>query len=192
MIFLAAVLLGILTGFLCKGKLNGLTNLNLKSAWLLFLFFCVDVFLNSRFSTILAGEPYRWAVLALLTVQYGAMFALVLINRVRWPLFVIGLGEGLNFLVILANGGRMPVDTSLLPATDKTASLLSGAIPHYGALTSETHLVFLGDVILLQGITRSLISIGDIVILAGLFLFVLQAMSPALFKKKAEQPSTDA
>ena len=176
MIFLAAVLLGLLVGFLWKGKITGLTNMALRSTWLLFIFLAIDVFLNSRFSSPLASEALRWSVLVLLSLQYASLLLLILINRKRWPLLVVGAGECFNFLVIMSNNGRMPVDTSGLPESARLQALLSGQVPHYGALSSATNLPFLGDIIPFWLFSPSLLSIGDILIMIGLFLLIVHAM----------------
>ena len=176
MIFLASVLAGILCGFLIKGRLSGLINMALRAPWLLLPFLVIDVFLNSRQAHVVAGETQRWAVLLLLCTQYGALFTLAGLNAKRWPLLVIGTGEALNFIAIMTNGGRMPVNASLLPDSPRLEALASGLIPHYGIVTEGTALPRLGDVIPFTLFFPSLISIGDIVIMAGLFLLMAHAM----------------
>lgn len=176
MIFLVAVLIGLLVGFAVRGRLAGLTNMALRATWLLLPFLFIDVFMNSRYSVHMAADSQRWLVLMLLSVQYIALFILVVLNARRWPLVLIGIGELLNYLVIMANGGRMPVDTSSLSVSPRLQALLSGLVPHYGALTAQTRLPFLGDIIPLQMFSPSLLSVGDFVIVAGLFLLIVHAM----------------
>jgi hypothetical protein len=189
MIFLASVLAGILCGFLIKGRLSGLTNMALRVSWLLLPFLVIDIFLNSRHAQVVAGETLRWAVLLLLIIQYGALFTLAGLNAKRWPLLVIGAGEALNFIVIMANGGRMPVNAATLPDSPRLKALASGVIPHYGMLTEHTTLPFLGDVIPFSLFSPSLISMGDIVIMAGLFLLMAHAMKAGL--KTGLRPGSD-
>ncbi len=185
MIFLIAVLGGLLTGLLLKGTLKNLMNLSLRLPWLLIVYFLIDAFLNSRYGTLLPLDPRIWVIL-LLSVQYGSLFTLILINHARWPLLLLGAGELANFLVIMANGGRMPVDTAHLPDSQHLSSLLEGRVPHYGALDAATRLPFLGDILYLPYPTPSLLSPGDVILWLGLFLLMVHAMLPAKITAKKE------
>ncbi len=175
MIFLIAVIGGILAGFLFKGKPGNLYDVKIHHPWLLLAFFLLDALLNSRFGMLLPNTE-RLMVAVLLSIQYISLFTLVIINRKRWPLLFIGLGELANYLVIMANGGRMPVDVTRLPDSSRLSSLLEGRVPHYGAVNAATRLPFLGDILYLPFPSPALLSAGDLIIWAGLFLLMFHAM----------------
>ena len=179
MIFLSAILIGILVGLLLKGRFTNLWNLSLRHAWLLIPWFLIDTFFNSRFSTVLSPQSLRPIVISLLVLQYGLLILVALINWNRWPLLVVGLGEAANFLVILANGGRMPVDTAQVPPSPRLDALLGDLIPHYGNMTDGTRLAFLCDRIPVRFFTSAMLSVGDIILWFGLLLFMVHAMRTA-------------
>ncbi len=179
MIFLSAILLGILVGLMLKGRFTNMWNMTLHHAWLLLPWFLIDTFFNSRFSSAIAPQAFRPLVVALLVLQYGLFLLFALINRRQWPLLVIGAGEVLNFLVIMANGGHMPVDTSNLPGSARLDALRAGLIPHYIELSEGTRLAFLCDRIPVRLFTSSLFSAGDVILWFGLFLFMVLKMRTA-------------
>lgn len=176
MIFLVAVCIGILVGRLAKGRFSNLWNISLPAAWLLIPWFLIDTFFNSRYAVVLASQTLRPIVIGLLILQYGLLFLFAIINRKHWPLLVIGAGEAANFLVILANGGRMPVDVSQISPSPRLATLLGGMIPHYGVMTAGTHLSFLCDRLPFRPFFSAMLSVGDVVLWFGLLLFMVHAM----------------
>ena len=95
-------------------------------------------------------------------------------NRQIPGLKLMGLGVLLNFLVIAASGGYMPVSAvgvakvqiSLLPGT----MLLNEPRTQAIVVTEGTRLWFLGDVIPLPDLLPvNMISVGDIVLCLGVF-----------------------
>ncbi len=190
MIFLLSVLAGTISGILLGGRPGNLLEFRLKHTWLLFVYLFLDVLFNRFFVDVLplqetGGRP---VVILLLCIQYSAFFMLVFLNHSRWPMLVLGAGEAMNFLVIIANGGRMPVDTTHLPENARLGALLSGAVPHYTALGPETRLPFLGDVIPVRFFSGSMMSPGDFIIMGGLFLLLLHATKNGTARKDAPSP----
>ena len=115
-------------------------------------------------------SPQFGAVLVCL-VQYALLFAFILWNHKRpfWPLFVF-FGTMFNMLVIVTNGGCMPVATSLLGgAADRLAQLAAGKIYAYCLMDASTKLAFLGDVLRVgpAGLPIGFASAGDILLGIG-------------------------
>lgn len=126
-------------------------------------------------------------------LTYTLLFCTLLVNRKEKGFVWILLGVCLNFLVIMANGGRMPVDTShinqaLYPAT--IALLESGKDLTHSLMTEHTRLKFLGDLIHLQKpypLPKSL-SIGDLWMMLGIFIFIQDKMVVSSGKKNSPIP----
>ncbi len=123
--------------------------------------------------------PQTGAVLVSI-VQYALIFGFLLMNAKRsgWPLLIFS-GAFLNFLVILLNGGCMPVSESLLIAgSTRAQQLAAGEIYAYEPVTPQTALSFLGDVIRIgpKGVPFGFASIGDILLGIGIALLCFQMM----------------
>jgi hypothetical protein len=95
---------------------------------------------------------------------------------------IFGLGLILNFLVIAANGGYMPVlpDNLIRAGLTHRAELLQakGYLSNSTVLTGETRLPFLADVFFAPSWLpfSNVFSIGDVFIGIGAFILVLQTM----------------
>lgn len=110
-------------------------------------------------------------------VSLGCALLFLALNRHLPGLKLVLLGLALNFAVIAANGGQMPGD----PAQLARAGLLEvtlqeiaqGRWSPFGLIGEGTRLAFLGDVIFVPLPFRDpvIISVGDIVIVAGVFAF---------------------
>jgi len=98
------------------------------------------------------------------------------------PVLMVGLM--LNLVVIVANGGWMPVDPQALIATGQSerAALLmqAGRAANCVLMSEASHLNFLGDRIVIPflGTLGSAFSIGDLVTLAGEAVLVFGMVRP--------------
>jgi hypothetical protein len=92
---------------------------------------------------------------------------------------VVLVGLSLNFAVILANGGAMPIDPGGLganPETTEAQHAYAGYLPFskdVARTAEQTRLRALSDVFPLPGPLKVAFSIGDVFILAGIIWFVL-------------------
>ncbi len=172
--FLEAALLGVLIGWLRKGKLQALEQVTLIG-WpvvLLSLAIQVAVWIDffQGYGYLPACAPY------LHLFSYLPLIVFAGLNRKTKAILVIGIGITLNLLVIAANGGFMPVKYDRL-APGLQAELLSGAgSPFHIAMSEESRLSFLGDLFRLPYGKYRVISIGDIIMAAGICLLIQGGM----------------
>jgi hypothetical protein len=101
------------------------------------------------------------------------------VAALRFGLVLVAVGVVLNAAVIGANGG-MPVDTNALPLAGLGgADVADGFLFKHVPMSDSTSLRWLGDVIpVAVKPFRSVISLGDIVMLAGIALTSAQATAP--------------
>jgi hypothetical protein len=181
------ILLSFIVGFLRKGNLKGLSDLKLKGGLifplLLILQFAVFA-LQNKFSPLGGISGYIF----ILVYTLGLWF--LFLNRNHQGLMIIFIGVLLNFVVMAANGGRMPVSAEAAAVLDPhyIEALRQGLYGKHMILEQSTKLGFLGDIIPLSPpYPRSqVISIGDVIMNIGIFLFIQQLMTAHLKDKKGE------
>ena len=114
-------------------------------------------------------------------------------NRNNPGFIIIIVGVFLNFLVMVINGGRMPVSVEAAAVLDPgyIEVLKESLYAKHTMLTSTTHLGFLGDVIpITDPYPRTqIISIGDIVMNIGIFFFIQYFMVKHPLAKKGDVAS---
>ena len=181
-----AIIAGVVIGWMRKGSLLSLTNLRLRWIWLL----PISYVLQSVSIHLLNGVLYEAAIM----FSYLALLAFSLFNaKVPGLLWTLG-GTLSNFVVMLANGLRMP---AYLPPIEKLTPQVVPLLEHGGlgksiAMSSATHLNFLGDIFYLKLIPPTLVSIGDILFAIGIVLFIQKTMTSRKAGMKGEQDSVTA
>jgi len=128
--------------------------------------------------------PTAWGELVrvpLLFVSYVLLAILVWLNRRQQGMWLLGAGLMANWVVILANGGHMPISYEAVVAAGKSY-LLTGSETGSVVLASkdillppgETQLWFLSDIFVIPPPfpIPSVFSVGDALIAIGLFRFV--------------------
>lgn len=171
------IVLSFIVGFLRKGNLKGLAQLNLKWGWMfpLLLAFEIAVFaFQNDFKILGQASNYIYMVIYIL----GLLF--LFLNRNNPGFILILIGVFLNFLVMVINGGRMPVSLTAASVLDPgyIEALKHSLYAKHTALNHSTHLGFLGDIIpITKPYPRTqIISIGDIVMNIGIFIFIQYLM----------------
>ena len=171
------IILSFVIGFLRKGNLRGLAQLNLKCGWIFPLLLVIELVIftfqnDYKFLGQLSGYIYM-AVYVL-----GLIF--LFLNRKNPGFLLILIGVFLNFLVMAVNGGRMPVSLEAAKVLEPgyLDVLKEELYAKHAVLTETTKLGILGDII---PITKpypktQIISIGDIIMNIGGFLFVQYLM----------------
>ncbi len=114
-------------------------------------------------------------------ISYTLLFAGCCFNIKKTAFRIILIGFLLNFLVIMLNGGQMPVASdAMLKAglSDNLAAIQAGRIVTHTVINEATRLSFLGDIL---RISRpypmpKVYSIGDIIMAIGVFLYIQEIM----------------
>ena len=156
------VIVGIVIG---GGRLGRLKALDLRVPWVFILAAAAQV------GVMVAGSGGR--VLYVLT--FVVVLAGIWANRRLPGMWVVGAGVFLNFLVIAANGGSMPVDRDLAVRAGSTAMvelLDSTTYTNHMAAGEGTRLRWLGDVLALPLVVPRPTffcpgSVGDILVTLG-------------------------
>jgi len=179
MIFLAAVVVGVLVGLLMKGKLSNIPSLRLRWLWLVLLGLLLQVLIFPLFSE---RPLLPYATVPLHYLSYGLVLVFLVANlRVR-PLLALGAGALLNVCVIAANGGRMPASATALAAAgyvDVAEKLVAGSTHGNVLLMSEaSRLNLLGDWLYLPSWVplSTAFSFGDVLILVGVAWLIVRGM----------------
>ncbi len=159
--------LSVIIGFLRGGRLQ--LNLPLRGLWLAPGAFLLQVSIMWFPGTKLA--------LVLMLVTYGLIIYCLALNSQHQSLRMLLLGVVLNLVVIAANGGRIPVDVDLARGLGiEVEAVVNGTDFKHAPISDTSHLAFLGDVVPLPGPIARVISIGDVVVILGLFLLVQDLM----------------
>lgn len=182
MLYVVAIFAALLIGFVVnriKGRRTNFGNVKFTKAWLI-----LPSVLLQFISSAAEMKGYKFGTAATLTINgavYVFVFLVIWFNRRYIGLWFLGIGGLLNAIVMMFNGGRMPVDTSRLgnEAYMEQAKqlILNGADNKHVAIDSATKIPALADIYSLPGVLgfgMPLISIGDIIISIGLFLLFMQ------------------
>jgi hypothetical protein len=184
------ILISFIVGLLRKGNLRAFSQLNLKWGWvfplLLVVQLAVFTFQNdSEFLGQLSGSIY------IAVYIIGLIF--LFLNRRNPGFILIFIGVFLNFIVMVLNGGRMPVSVEAAAVLDPgyIQALKESLYAKHAMLTSTTHLGFLGDVIPISDPypRTQIISIGDIIMNIGIFFFIQYLMVKHPLAKKGNTTS---
>jgi hypothetical protein len=176
------IVIGFVIGLLRFGFFNGLralSNIRIRGGWIFPLLLVVQfvVYLNQeKYEFLIKYSGYMFMLV------YVTGLVVLLLNRKEKGFWFILSGVFLNFLVMLVNGGKMPVSLEAASVLDPvyTKMLLEGTVvSKHILLNSSTHLSFLGDIIPLSSpYPRSqAISIGDIIMNFGIFIYLQHVMS---------------
>lgn len=195
MIILLWLFVVIAVGKAFGGQISKLAQLKLRAVWALPIITAVQLL------GFTLHQPLPWLSPVLVITSYLALLLLGWLNRriAGMPLILVGLA--LNFAVISANGGTMPITREALEAIGRTQNLVAAppANNEPSSLTvagskdsvrSEAPLLFLGDVIIipLPGRLASAISLGDLWLASGITCLVIAVMRVPLFSKASIIP----
>jgi hypothetical protein len=165
MVWIVAIGLGLLVGFVARGRLDNVTRLRFRWPWLVVSVLLVRAAILLTPLNRVDGMQYLYAA------SLAALVAWTLwhINRVA-GIWLVAAGSALNLIVISANSGRMPV------APDLAAALVQrGHAGQYVVMSSNTHLNWLADWIVLPG-SVEVCSPGDLIVAVGIAVVIAIAM----------------
>jgi len=166
LLFLFAIVLGVVFGLLTGGRVGNLARIRFRWAW-----FVVAVVIVREGVLITPLKHIEGA-------QY--VYALALVGIIVWTvwqrkrlmgIWLVSVGTALNLLVILANGARMPVAPEFAPS-------LVGKDPigQYVVMGDGTRLNLLADWIRLYPFPE-VYSPGDVLVAIGLAIAVFIAVA---------------
>lgn len=192
MLYAYIIIISIIIGLLRKGKLSSLSQISLKRTELLLLAFLIQaglIFLGSRkIEFVLNYSSYA------LAFSYVVLLIAVWYNKKLKGMKIIALGIAFNFMVIVANGGHMPVLLSSLYKVgldDFALVLKEGTYVTHTLITEKTLFRFLADVIPLSPPfpDPSVVSVGDFLMFYGVFSLIQNAMLKKQNSEEKEQNS---
>lgn len=158
-------MIGLAVGLFRGGHLKCILQKHFSCPLLLFLsLFCSALLASVRVAAWPFFESLR---IFFVLIQYGLMLAFLFLNRRNQGFGLVMAGTVLNGLVILANGGKMPIGPAVNRFGEAALVKISRA-PHYFLAKGSEPLLFLGDCIPLA---FYMISAGDLFIGAGLAFF---------------------
>jgi hypothetical protein len=179
LLFPLAVAVGVIAGYARGGRLGELADLRLRWPLIVIGALVVQAALSL---TVVSRLPtdLRLSILIITYVLAGAWIVLNLGNRSRAfaaGLALAGVGWLCNLSAIIANGG-MPVSTSALARIGTPLTDLAGGGP-FGkhVIAAGGPLGWLGDTIAIVPL-RTIVSIGDLVMLAGIAIAIAAGMHP--------------
>lgn len=172
MLWLAIVLFFALAiSMLRGGHLVNLGDIELSAWWLLILALALQA--GTRF---LPDESWSDNTgLAMILGSFALLMILVILNRSKPGMWIVGLGVLMNFTVIAINGG-MPVlagAAEVASGFTVTDPNLSGSYKHV-LLDESSRLTFFADVVPLRigSLGHEVLSLGDILLALGLGVFL--------------------
>lgn len=186
MILAAAFVLSIAIALLRGGHLRRLAEMPLRWGWAALIAFGLQIYLiyfpETRTEGLLSFRG------ALLLLSYSLILVVVWLNRALPGIKLMGAGLAANFLVMLLNGGYMPITVEALEQVGHSRNIVgigAGArvfgtkdivLPH-----ESTVAWWLSDIFVVPPPfpIPSVFSAGDVLIAAGTFWLVQRAMRMA-------------
>jgi hypothetical protein len=193
---LDAALVALIVGAFAGGRMARLRDFDLRAPSLFILAAMVKVALAILG---MSGSSYGVRLgTGSNILSYLILVAALIANRHLWPMRVAAVGVFLNFLVIAANGGSMPVDRALAErAGDQrlVALLDSPAYAIHKPITPQTRLTPLSDVLPLPRIIPQPTfiapgSAGDIIVTIAACWLIFASLG-AFGLGRARAPTTE-
>jgi hypothetical protein len=184
-IFILIVAIASLSAFLYKGEPKPeIRKFFGPKLWLLAIALIIHVLrLINVAETLFSGQALTVAKITAFIMEAGfiGIYALLVIKMPGIWLMVAG---GItNALAILSNGGLMPVQHSAAAAAGLEKGLASPSVEHF--LTGRTApFWFLGDIFPFKLGLAFVYSVGDVLIIVGVFIAIRAAIINLLIKKK--------
>ncbi|HHX23555.1 MAG: DUF5317 domain-containing protein [Tepidanaerobacteraceae bacterium] len=176
------LVISFIVGLLRGGNIKQLTEAPFKHIELIFLSFIVRYLpLILPGSLIDYAIRYNWLVV---TLSYAILLYFLISNLHIKAVSMVAIGVFLNLLVIIVNGGKMPVSLWAVEVTnleDLRELLYDPNYLYHTVLDSSTKFKFLADIIPIPPPYPKprVFSIGDFLMGTGLFLVIQKYMLPS-------------
>ena len=179
MLYVYIIIISIIIGLLRNGKLSSLSQISLKRIELIVLACLIQgglIFLGSRKAKFVLDYSSYMIIFSYIVLLFAVWY-----NKELKGINFIALGIIFNFIVIVANGGHMPVLLSSLykvGLNDFALVLKEGTYVTHTLITEKTLFGFLADVIPLSPLfpDPSVVSVGDFLMFYGVFSLIQNAM----------------
>lgn len=162
---LVGVGLAVIVGMLRGGRLDRLEHLGIKGIAFVWLALGMRVVAG-----VLAVKGFSFGPW-FQVVAYLIFLYIVTLNISQSGMKIFGLGSLLNFVVIVFNGGTMPVSAEAIAS----AGIVRQPVGNHSLLSAGTRLWFLADVIPVRW-PPQVLSVGDLLIVVGIFMFIQHRM----------------
>ena len=180
---------------LVVGKLRGGSFSNIKDASLEKWYFFILGFLVEFTAVYMASRGigfFRDNILIVHFLSYLLLFIGIYFNRGSLAFRIVFIGIFLNFLVIMANGGQMPVSGDAMAdigLMDNMIAIRGGKIITHTLMNDNTALKYLGDILVLaKPYPRpKIFSIGDVFMALGIFIYIQEIMIKKAKSKKTKK-----
>lgn len=170
--FIEGLIFALIIGYLLKGNIKNLENVDIKAVYLVFIAFFIEFFI---IISIRKGFFHIGVFTYILDfIMYTLLIVFIYLNRRDKYIVLMGVGFLLNAIPIFLNGGAMPVSAKAAEIAGLTLNISKEGL--YTLINENTRLWFLGDIIPLTFLRNFAISIGDIIAVVGLMLFIIMGM----------------
>lgn len=180
--FIEPIVLGFIVALLRKGKIRNIEKMHIRGWYLFIIAGLIQVSISwLKGKNLLLGPEFfeKYFIYVHLFTYLLLIIGIILNIRKRFMVFIL-IGMALNFIVIFANGGKMPVSFKGARGYEHYTDELPKKpfdIKHE-IVDENTKFVYLADVIPLSHpypLAR-IISIGDVFLMIGIFLFFQESM----------------
>lgn len=169
---------------LVVGKLRGGKFTNMQQAEIKKWYLIVIAFIIEFLTVYLSAKGYHFIsnnIFYIHLFSYLLLFAGMFFNREQLSFKIIFAGTLLNFLVIMLNGGQMPVSTDAMLGAGLTQDLnaiAQGQVVTHMIINANTVFKFLGDVFYIPSPypRPKAFSVGDVFIAVGVFVYIQDIM----------------
>jgi hypothetical protein len=170
--FIEGLIFALIIGYILKGKIRNLENVDIKGVYLVFISFFIEFFIIIGIRKGIFNIGIFTYMLDL--IMYTLLTIFIYLNRKDKYIVLMGIGFLLNAIAIFLNGGAMPVSAKAAEIAGITLDVSNEGL--YTLINEDTRVWFLGDVIPKTFLRNFAISIGDILAMLGLMLFVITGM----------------
>jgi hypothetical protein len=177
--FIEALIFAVIIGYILKGKIRNLENVELNKTYLIFTSFLIELFIVISIKSGLFDIGILTYIINF--IMYTLLVVFIYFNRKNKYIVFMGVGFLLNATAIFFNGGAMPVSAKAAEIAGITLNVSKEGL--YTLINEHTKLWFLGDIIPLTFLRNFAISIGDIFAVVGLMLFIITGMKQSKLSK---------